>query len=266
MLRTPPSPAGPLETALDLHRRGLRLIPLRGKRALLKDWPALRLDEDGIRAWGRRGVNWGVLTGEPLVVLDTDTAEAEAWVRQNGIDSPVVVRSGGRGLHRYFRCPEGGEVRSRSAAHGIRGLDVKGRRGYVVAAGSVHPETRRRYAYLPGRELRDIGSLPLFDPAWIRDRRVQPCPRPAVTGGCARGPGGVRNVRAYVRAIPSIEGQGGDRACFRVACLLARAGLGFEEALAELRDWNETNAVPPWPDRELERKLRCAFARVSEER
>ncbi len=98
-----PYSTGSLDTALDLHRKGLRLIPLLGKRAIVKDWPVLTLSEDDIRVWSGRGVNWGVLTGDSLVVLDTDTDQAEAWVQEHGIDSPVVVRSGGRGLHRYFR-------------------------------------------------------------------------------------------------------------------------------------------------------------------
>jgi len=72
----------------------------------------------------------------------------------------------------------------------------------------------------------------------------------------------IRDVRGYVRAIRSIEGNGGDRSCFTVACLLAEAGLSFEEALAELLNWNATNALPPWKPPELHRKLRYAFARV----
>jgi len=257
------SSTGILETALELHAKGLRLVPLIGKRAIIKDWPHLHFGESDIRAWSRRGVNFGIITGEPLVVLDTDSVAAEAWVQEKKIESPVIVRSGGRGLHRYFRCPEAREIHSRSAMHKTNGLDVKGWHGYIVAAGSVHPETKRRYEYLPGRELIDLHELPEFDPEWMREIRSEPILRPRNTVAGVRMSGHIRDVRAYIRGIPSIEHQGGDRACFSVACLLAEAGFGFDEALAELSDWNETNASPPWEAKDLQRKLRYAFARVT---
>src|SRR5687768_649638 len=122
MLRESPDTSGTLETALALHRRCVRLIPLSGKKAIVKDWPTLHLTENDIRDWSRRRVNWGIITGEPLVVLDTDTDEAEAWVKQRGIDSPVVVRTGRGGFHRYFRSPEFEEIHSRTRIHKIDGL------------------------------------------------------------------------------------------------------------------------------------------------
>src|SRR5207249_8056673 len=93
-----------------------------------------------------------------------------------GIDSPVMVRTGGGGLHRYFRCPNGIEIHSKTAAHKIGGLDLKGWRSYIVAASSIHPDTERRYEYLPGKELGELLDLPLFDPAWIREERRSPLP------------------------------------------------------------------------------------------
>jgi hypothetical protein len=187
---------GILEIALGLHRRGLRLVPLAGKRAVVKDWPRLRLRERDIRSWSQRGVNWGILTGEPLVVLDTDSEAAEAWVREQGIESSVTVRTGGGGLHRYFRCPHGVTVHSRSAMHRIPGLDVKGWHSYVVAAGSVHPETGRRYAYLPGRELVGLNDLPLFEPQWVEEFRSEPGWKPRASGCRPTGVSRVRDVRA----------------------------------------------------------------------
>lgn len=251
-----------LEMALRLHRTGLRLLPLVGKRAIVKDWPNLRLGESDVRSWCGRGVNWGIITGEPLVVLDTDTEAAEAWVKANGIDSTVVVRTGGRGWHRYFLCPEDTEVHSRSGMHKIDGLDLKGWRSYIVAAGSVHPGTRRKYEYLPGRELTDVRRIPAFNLAWIRESGAESLVMPGVAVGRKSFAGHVRDVRAYIRRIPSIQGQGGDKACFTVACLLVEAGLDFASAVAELEAWNEVAAFPPWRHEDLERKVRYAFKRV----
>ena len=261
MFRESPT-TGILESALDLHHKGLRLVPLVGKRAIIRDWPNLHLSEEDIRSWSNRRVNWGIITGDPLVVLDTDSEAAEAWVKEKRIDSPVVVQSGGRGLHRYFRRPEGAEIHSRSAVQGVAGLDLKGWRSYIVAAGSIHPQTHRRYYYLTGRHLIDLRDLPLFDPAWTRTIREGPLDKPFPHNRRVRLTGRIRDVRSYIRGIASIEGQGGDKACFTVACLLLEAGLSPEEAMLEMVAWNRTNAFPPWEPEELLRKLRYAFSRV----
>lgn len=52
-----------LASALELHRKGLRLVPLRGKHPLVKGWPALHLSEQDIRDWSRSNVNWGAVSG-----------------------------------------------------------------------------------------------------------------------------------------------------------------------------------------------------------
>lgn len=249
-----------LDQALLLHRCGLRLVPLSGKAAIVRDWPELHLGESEILAWNRRDVSWGIVTGDPLVVLDTDSDEAEAWVQNHCIESSVIVRTGGGGLHRYFRCRDMAEIHSRSGAHGIDGLDVKGWRSYVVAPGSIHPETGRCYEYASGKALGEIHELPLFDAAWVREARPEqvectpllPFPR-----------GRIRNVQAYIRGIKSIEGQGGDRACFTVACLLAEVGLDFRSILSELELWNQECAFPAWSTTALAHKARYAIRRVS---
>ncbi len=251
---------GSVEQFLELHRRGLRLVPLRGKAALVKNWPALHLGEQDVRDWAARGANFGILTGEPLVVLDTDTDAAEAWVRQQQLESPVMVQSGGGGLHRYFLAPPDAEIHSASALHRIPGLDVKGWRSYVVAAGSVHPETGLRYEYLPGCALGEVHALPTFDVRWIV--RERPHMRPPEISAGRRVNGHIRDVRAYLRGIRSVQGEGGDRQCYTASCLLAEAGYSPTDALAELRAWNVTNAFPPWTEAELRHKVRRAFLRV----
>lgn len=251
-----------LASALALHRKSLRLVPLNGKVALVKNWPGLRLSEQDIADWTACGVNWGIITGEPLVVIDTDSDEAEAWVHANHIQNTVMVSTGGGGRHRYFRCPEGPVIRSKSAALGIHGLDVKGWHSYIVAAGSIHPQTYRQYEYLPGRELRELQELPVFNPEWIRHIRNEPITKPTLTDQGTRPSSRVYDVRAYIRRIPSIEGQGGDKACFTVACLLVEEGCTFDEAIAEMEAWNEQCAIPYWSRAALERKIRSAFLRV----
>lgn len=249
--------ASTVETALELHRLGLRLVPLQGKAAFIRDWPDLRLGESELRSWSRRGINWGIVTHEPLVVLDTDTEAAEAWVRSKGIDSPVMVRSGGGGLHRYFRLPaDVTELRSRSGMHRIAGLDLKAWRSYIVAVGSVHSATGRLYEYLPGRELHELHNLPAFNMEWLpREERREPLQTPENAAPRRQESGPIRDFRAYIRAIPSIQGQNGSNACYRVAALLVEQGLPFDQLFTELEAWNETCAFPRWSRDELLHKI-----------
>jgi hypothetical protein len=66
-------------------------------------------------------------------------------------------------------------------------------------------------------------------------------------------------ARAYLNTIePAIEGQGGDAATYRAACVLVRDfNLPEPDALALLSEWN-TRCVPPWTLSDLETKVRNA--------
>lgn len=252
-----PETAG-LEHALALHRLGLRLVPLVGKAAFIKGWQELELGEADIRQWSRRGVNWGIITGHPLVVLDTDSDEAERWVKDKGIESPVTVQSGGGGFHRYFVCPEGIEIRSKSGLHRINGLDVKAWHSYIVAAGSIHPVTGRRYAYLPGKELRGLHELPLLDRAWVEERRPEPVGK-TVPLAAGKPTGAIRDIFAYLLRIESVQAQGGSNGCYRVCCVLRDAGYSPLEAWPILLWWNERVPRPKWSVRELVHKLESVY-------
>lgn len=258
----PESPLAP-EQVLAFHRRGLRLVPLHGKTPLMKQWPKLELGEGDIRAWSKRGVNWGALTGDPLIVIDTDTGKAERWVQERGITSSVMVRSGRGGLHRWFRKPETVTIiRGKNGVHGIGGLDVKAWHGCIVLPGSVHPETGNTYAFLPGKELHELGELPVFNPQWIAEGRLK-SPQPFPSFGTAPNhlERHIRDIRAYIRAISSVQGQNGSRALMRVCYLLIEGGFSYGEALAEVTAWNEVAAFPPWSPSELVRAVANAFQR-----
>jgi hypothetical protein len=70
-----------LEAALEYARRGWPVLPVRGKKPLIKNWPeAATTDEVQIRNWwGENGcwrdANIGVVTGRRsgLIILDVDT-------------------------------------------------------------------------------------------------------------------------------------------------------------------------------------------------
>lgn len=260
-MERPPANAGTLERALDLHRKALRLVPLRGKRPFLKNWQHLELGERDVRElFSRPEMNIGILTGSPLVVLDTDHPDADAWVQRHGITSSTVVRSGGGGKHYYFRTPEYEELHCRQNLHGIQGLDLKAWHGCIVAAGSIHPETGMTYEYELGKELGELHELPVIDLKLLKEERaisVQPWSKP--NAGPLVPSGKIRNVHGYIRRLVSIQGQNGSGVAYRVAALLFEAGMSYPEALEEMLTWNETNAFPLWSQKEIRHKLNSVW-------
>lgn len=65
----------------------------------------------------------------------------------------------------------------------------------------------------------------------------------------------VRRARAYLARIPaSVSGDYGHSRLFHAACLCVRFGLDDADALACLHEFN-ARAIPPWDDRDIERKL-----------
>jgi P4 family phage/plasmid primase-like protien len=107
------------------------------------------------------GFNIGVLIPHGVVVLDVDTRDdgfanfdrlladayqGEPWAPSldDLIKSTFTVRTGGGGLHLYYSHDP--TVRARGSLRGYSGVDLKSSNaGYVVAPGSIHPDTGRAY-------------------------------------------------------------------------------------------------------------------------
>jgi Bifunctional DNA primase/polymerase, N-terminal len=263
MLHESPHTADTYDAALGYWRLGLPIFPVRGKVPALTDWQRFERTTVSMCYWfGSRRCNVGLLTGA-YIVLDADLdggAAVRDWINRMDIDSPMKVRSGGGGTHYYFRSPASTEIRNRQGLHGIHGLDVRGRGGFIVLPPSIHPDTGERYAFLT--DLLPVEALPRFRPEWYAEKRREPyglrsiIPRPVV------GRRDIEHVRQSIRRTWAIAGEGGHDATFAVSCELVEAGLSFDEVLAELEQWNVTNAVPLWSEKELIHKARSAFERV----
>ena len=247
-MRCPERTPDALEAALQVAELGLRVHPLIGKRPIWDDWPSKATRDRAVvtrMMWPGR--NYGIVC-DRVAVIDTDTAELAAWWQRNMPRTPWVVRTPRGGAHFYY-----GSVPGLRNATGVdRGWDVRaGGRGYAVGFGS---QGRGMRYELDGEALLE---LPPFDPVWLPAIRREPLLLPNV----AIGPRGrIRNLRSYIRRIVSIQGQRGSDACFRVACILRDEGLTPAESLAYMLEWNEACADPPWSVKELEHKVRDAFA------
>ena len=131
------------------------VLPLAGKVPLEPNWREYCHIKCGPWVPDYPGCNAGICCGPAsgLLVLDVDDVDAfDQMAKGNGFDVPetYTVRTGGGGLHLYFRYPnDSNSYGCRSLKHpAFRNhtiIDVRGDGGYVVAAGSVHPDTGNLY-------------------------------------------------------------------------------------------------------------------------
>ncbi len=161
-------PALVARAALAYARRGIPVFPCEpgGKRPLTYNgfWDATT-DAPSVTAWWRRwpDANVGVPTGERsgLLVLDidSDAGGPDSLVlleRANGqLPRTAKARTGGGGMHVFFKYPAGEMVRNSAGRLGP-GLDVRGEGGYVVV-----PPSRTQIAY------EWLDKAPLAEATWL---------------------------------------------------------------------------------------------------
>ena len=85
----------------------------------------------------RPNANFGIITGNGLVVIDVDARHGglESLEQIRDLINPTMtVKTGRGGYHFYYKTDE--EIRNR--ANVLPGIDVRGEGGYVVAPGSLH--------------------------------------------------------------------------------------------------------------------------------
>jgi P4 family phage/plasmid primase-like protien len=259
--------------AREVAVRGWKIFPLvgkvphRGTHGLTEASSELSQIEKWERAYPN--TNTGIATGpSSLVVLDIDPRNgghlslALLEVEHERIPKTVECSTGGEpaGRHLYFNAPTGTEIRSRAGTPS-RGIDVKARGGYVVAPGSIHPNTGRSYEWAPGCSPTQVKLAEL--PVWLFDLlRDSPRPKRVQWVAEAHHPDlddKVARARAYLQKIPgAVSGQHGHKQTFKTAL---KVGPGFdlppEVALRLLREWN-TCCEPPWSEKELRHKVEDA--------
>ena len=163
-----------LKAALAYARRGVPVFPCQpgAKRPLTLNghWDATK-DPHAIEQWWKRwpSANVGVPTGKKsgIVVLDVDVTtggpKSLAKLERKGVpvSKTARARTGGGGIHIYFRYPKGTEIRNSAGLLGP-GLDVRGEGGYVVV-----PPSRTQDPY----EWTD--RSPLAEATWLIERLAE---------------------------------------------------------------------------------------------
>ena len=198
-------------------------------------------DPAAIRAWWAKWpkANVGLACGPSgLVVIDLDgETGSDSWAalkQRIGFNDDTALALTGRGVHLYFRAPEGVPIGNDAGRKLGPGIDVKSAGGYVITPPSVHP-SGKVYSWDVGFHPDDVEIAPL--PQSLVD--LLGC-GPAVTVSAPDGNGNGR--------IP--EGQRNDT-LFRLACSMRRHGADADSILAMLRDQNRKRCNPPLHDSEV---------------
>lgn len=136
-----------------------KTFPCKDKRPLVTNWQELATDsESQYLTWYKQypGCDWGVKTGDGLVVLDFDVKSGGMETYQGIKDSlpeTFTVKTKNGGLHLYYQTNKA--VRNKVGL--LPGMDVRADGGYVIAAGSD--------GYKAQNSLEEEGIRPL--PAFI---------------------------------------------------------------------------------------------------
>lgn len=268
-----------LKSAIELAKQGFHVFPIvpNSKTPAIKNFPndATR-DEKKIKQWWLDPVlgleqpyNVGISTSrfgdnEHLVVIDIDNKDDKRGddelkrLQSEGLELPDTFeqRTPTGGRHLIYRTPK---AVPNSVSKLAKGLDIRGRGGYLVGAGSVLKVGA--YTAVP-RHIADA-------PEWLYQRLSSGTERQteSKTANTERTKREVDSVRARSRATLylkkeapiAIEGDGGDQTTFKVAARVKDFGVPEAECLElMLEHWNP-RCTPPWQTSDLSAKVRHAY-------
>jgi hypothetical protein len=200
-----------VEWALEYARRGIPVLPLSGKLPRIPKREGgsgvhdATCDPDRIRQWWRRWpqANIGLRCGIQFDVIDIDGREGRdrldrllATEAQGPIGGPRV-RTGSGGWHIYV-TPTGLPDKIGVLAH----VDYRAADRYVVAPPSRHPQTGRRYRWVPGRGIdTPLGHLPPALRELLAPPRIEHPALPTVRPDASGHPYGRRALEEETAAV-----------------------------------------------------------------
>ncbi|MEO1208429.1 MAG: bifunctional DNA primase/polymerase [Cyanobacteria bacterium J06638_20] len=142
------------KTTVRTGKDGKKRVMQRGKSPIHSNWTARQYgDSDQAITHMRRGYNVGVRLRADQVVIDVDPRNfadgddpLSRLAADYGLDlanAPTVITGSG-GKHIYFTKPK---VKVLDTLEGYDGIEFKSAGRQVVAAGSMHPDTRELYRW-----------------------------------------------------------------------------------------------------------------------
>jgi predicted P-loop ATPase len=247
-------------------KHGFPVFPLggtQGKEPLVTAWNFVKPDPT-MTPTKMRAHNFGVALRDTDLVVDLDPRNFPKG------DNPAVrllkdigktikthsVKTGGGGRHLYFRKPA--SVKIRKNVKEYPGIDFLSKGAYVVGSGSIHGGTGVMYEVVNGTlgAIMDAPEELLYLITKTDDKPLE-----QGLGHYDDGPGTIDIFRIRLETTdPAVQGEGGDIATYRAACVARDLGLSPAKAAEVLlTDWN-INCMPPWEPDELREKVRNAYA------
>jgi len=249
-----------LAAALRYARRGWKVFPTRAggknphksaQHSNGRNW-GMTSDEDEIRrdyaTWPEAGVALPTGRDNMFFVVDVDSPEGhdhdgianfEAAQREHGVvPETQMARTPSGGVHYFFKYPAEGEVRCITDGSWIRGVDVKGRGGYVLAAPTVKTVDGvevGRYDWINRVEMAEA-------PQWILDAVIaRPRERPLSSEmRSSRTTVSIEEIRRIMDVIPNGERGHEDREWGnwnKIAMTLYRVTGGSEDGFEIFKKW-----------------------------
>ena len=235
---------------------GLKLFPVTPrKRPAMIGWQryAIEAKIDDIRNQWRLGYRaFGIyLAPSRLVVLDADTPEANAWSEENLPHTPMATVTK-RGMHRFYRLPEGAMAPKDNRPLAGIALDRKAK-GYVIAPGSlIGGFVYRETSYWDT----ELSGLPLY-PASVfpKESAFEPCKLRIIDMPFNKDASVI--AKWFIKnSEDSEQGCNGSRVMKRAASFFVNGlALNGDDAMACLSEWNTHRAKPMWSDRELQHAI-----------
>lgn len=234
-----------LDWALKYAKIGWKVFPVnQSKQPLISNGlKGASAEETQIKKWWKAhpdagiGVATGMASGIVVLDIDLDKPGAEQnlekIIHDKGMfPQTVAAKSGGGGLHFYFKHPNNGKkVANAQKLLGLAGIDVRGDGGYIVVPPTMHASGNR---YEWGDDQSPFDTTPDMCPEYIYNDRAagRAAQRFNYTGEIADGE---RNT-----TLTSVAG------------LLRSLGLGIDEITLVLKQQNATRCNPPLSDTEVE--------------
>lgn len=203
-----------------------------------------------------------------LVMIDTDSDEAEAWLvaelSRLGVPDTFRVRTGsGRGYHRYYLASGAPIGQSAKAVH--EGVDVRASTGVAYAPGSWHPGGKSHYTIandVPIVVLPDnLGDILRREGASTA-KEIEPLTEDIIAMYADRPrEQRIAAARVWLEGHPiAAQGQGGGNVTMAAFAGATRYfGLTDESMVREATsEWN-ARCEPPWEGKELDHKINEAL-------
>jgi hypothetical protein len=268
------------QVAMGYLRRGFSVVPqLPGDKHPCVRWKPFQQrlpTEEELRGWFARwphaglAVVLGPVSGLLAVDVDGDEGHTALLEKLGGEPRAPKVLSGSGQPHRFhlfFRHPDVPTL-ARYMPWGKQ-LELRGERGIIVLPPSRH-KSGNLYRFAPGQSFDDL-ALPDVPPLIVEELAARSSRKGARPLG---GPGAnadiisiarlpltavQRRARRYIAHIPpAVEGQGGDRLTYTVACRLVLGfGLSVDQALPLLQEYGQ-RCQSAWGQAELLHKLERA--------